>query len=111
MDAFAAATDALFADPNIAREAIWRAGGVDPGILVRVITRRPDEVAGFGDSRAILSTLLIDVRRSDVTAPASGDTVEIPGPDPGTSEIFQIIATPTLDSLRLVWACEAAPPP
>jgi hypothetical protein len=111
VDVFAAATDALFADPNIARGAIWRAGGVGSGTMVRVVTRRPDEVVGFGDSRAILPTLLIDVRRSDVTAPASGDTVEIPGLGPGISETFQIIATPTLDSMRLVWTCEAAPPP
>jgi hypothetical protein len=111
MDAFAAATDALFADPNIARGAIWRAGGVGSGTMVRVVTRRPDEVVGFGDSRAILPTLLIDVRHSDVTEPASGDTIEIPGLGPGISETFQIIATPTLDSMRLVWTCEAAPPP
>ncbi|MGE0751644.1 MAG: hypothetical protein AB7K64_13790 [Variibacter sp.] len=104
MDAFIAATDALFADPNIARNAIWRAGGVGGGGAVRVITRRPDQVAGFGDSRAVLPTMLIDVRRTEVTDPGSGDTVEI------DSETFEVIATPTIDSLRLVWTCEAAPP-
>jgi hypothetical protein len=104
MDAFAAATDALFADPNIARDAIWRAGGVGNGVSVRIITKRPDQVGSFGDSRAILPTTLIDVRRSQVSEPASGDTVEI------ESETFEVIATPTLDNLRLVWTCEAAPP-
>jgi len=111
VDAFVAATDALFADPNIARDAIWRLGGLGAGLHVRIVTRRPDEVVGFGDSRAILPTLLINVRRSEVTAPARGDTVEIPEPDSGTSETFQIIAMPTLDGMRLVWTCEAAPPP
>jgi hypothetical protein len=104
MDAFAAATDALFADPNIARNATWRAGGAGAGIPVRIITRRPDQVVGFGDSRAVLPTLLVDVRRSEVSDPASGDTVEIEG------EVFEVIATPTIDSMRLVWTCEAAPP-
>jgi hypothetical protein len=104
MDAFAAATDALFADPNIARDAIWRAGGVGNGVSVRIITKRPDQVSSFGDSRAILPTTLIDVRRSEISEPASGDTVEI------ESETFEVIATPTIDSLRLVWTCEAAPP-
>jgi|SRR5581483_9787869 hypothetical protein len=104
MDAFAAATDALFADPNIAHDAIWRAGGVGSGVSVRVITKRPDQVGSFGDSRTILPTMLIDVRRSEVSEPASGDTVEI------ESETFEIIATPTIDSLRLVWTCEAALP-
>jgi hypothetical protein len=105
MDAFAAATDALFADPNIARDATWRAGGVGVGVPVRIVTRRPDQAVGFGDSRAVLPTTLIDVRRSEVADPGSGDTVEI------DSETFEVIATPTIDSLRLVWTCEAAPPP
>lgn len=104
MDVFAAATDVLFADPNIARDAVWRAGGVGSGTTVRVVTRRPDQVVGFGDSRAVLPTMLVDVRRSEVLEPASGDTVEIVG------ETFEIIAAPTIDSLRLVWTCEAAPP-
>jgi hypothetical protein len=104
VDVFAAATNALFADPNIARDATWRAGGADPGITVRVITRRPDQVVSFGDSRAVLPTLLVDVRRSDVPTPASGDTVEIGG------DLFEIIATPMSDSLGLVWTCEAVLP-
>lgn len=103
-DVFAAATDVLFADLNIARDAIWRAGGVGAGVSVRVITRRPDQVVSFGDSRAVLPTMLVDVRRSDVSDPASGDTVEIDG------DLFEIIATPISDSLRLVWTCEAALP-
>lgn len=101
MDAFAVATDALFADPNIATDAIWRAGGAGAGTAVRVVTRRPDQVVGFGDSRAVLPTLLIDVRRSEVAEPASGDTVEIDG------ELFELIATPVRDRLGLVWTCEA----
>lgn len=104
MDAFAVATDALFADPNIATDAIWRAGGVGAGIAVRVVRRRPDQVVGFGDSRAVLPTLLVDVRRSEVAEPASGDTVEIDG------ETFEVIAAPIIDSVRLIWTCEAAAP-
>lgn len=104
MSVFDHAVDAIFTDPNIARDAIWRAGGAGGGVAVRVITRRPDQVVGFGDSRAVLPTTLIDVRRAEVADPASGDTVEI------DSETFEIIATPTIDSLRLVWTCEAAPP-
>jgi hypothetical protein len=104
MNAFAAAIDDLFIDPNIAQDATWRAGGAGAGISVRVVTRRPDQVVGFGDSRAVLSTLLIDVRRSEVSEPASGDTVDIDG------DSFEIIATPTSDSLGLVWTCEVAPP-
>ena len=102
MDAFAAAIDALFIDPNIARDARWRAGGEGAGVVVRIITKRPDQAANFGDSRVMLPTMLVDVRRSQVAAPASGDTLEM------DSETFEVIATPAIDSLRLVWTCEAA---
>lgn len=104
MDAFAAAIDALFADPNIARDALWRAGGEGAGVVVRIITKRPDQAASFGDSRVMLPAILVDVRRSQVATPTTGDTVEI------DAEIFEIIATPVTDSLRLVWTCEAALP-
>lgn len=104
MDAFSVAIDALFADPNIARDARWRPGGEGAGVVVRIITKRPDQTANFGDSRVMLPTMLVDVRRSQVAAPASGDTVEM------DSETFEVIATPVIDSLRLVWTCEAAPP-
>lgn len=96
-------TDALFTDSNLARDAIWRAGGTGDEVTVRVITKRPDQVVAFGDSRAILPTMLIDVRRSEIPNPANGDTVEIEG------DAFEIIATPVADSLGLVWTCEAAP--
>lgn len=103
MLAVAAGIDALFRDPNLARDAIWRAGGTGDGIVVRVITKKPDQVVGFGDSRAILPAMLIDVRCSEVPEPATGDTVELNG------ETYEIIATPVADSLRLVWICEATP--
>lgn len=102
MDAFAAAIETLFGDPNIARSALWRTVGVGAGLAVRVIAKRPDQVVGFGDSRGVLPAVLIDVRRSEVPDPAPGDTVEIDG------DLFEIIATPVADSMRLVWTCEAA---
>lgn len=103
MSIFAAAINDLFGDVNLAQEVTWRAGGGGSGVSVRVITKRPDQVGSFGDSRAVLPTMLIDVRRSEVAEPATGDTVEIDG------NLFEVIAAPTLDSLRLVWTCEAAP--
>jgi hypothetical protein len=102
MSVFAQASDDPFDDPHLALEALWRANGAGAGIPVRVILRRPDAVVGFGDSRAVLPSVLIDVRRSDVAAPAAGDTVEIVG------DVYEIIAAPVADSLGLVWTCEAA---
>lgn len=101
--AFVAAIDAIFRDGNVAEDATWRPGDAGPGIAVRVVRKTPDQVVGFGDSRAVLPTVLIDVRRSDLADPLAGDTVEI-----GTV-VLEIIGTPVLDSLGLVWTCEAAP--
>jgi hypothetical protein len=100
--AFGAAIDAIFRDANVAEDATWRAGGIGDGIAVRVIRKSPDEVVGFGSSRAVMATILIDLRVSEVASPASGDTAEIGG------DLFEIIGTPVRDGLGLVWTCEAA---
>jgi hypothetical protein len=100
--AFGAAIDAIFRDANVAEDAIWRAGGVGDGVAVRVVRKSPDEVVGFGSSRAVVATVLIDVRVSEVASPASGDTAEIDG------DMFEIIGTPVRDALGLVWICEAS---
>jgi hypothetical protein len=100
--AFAAAIDAIFRDGNIAEDAIWRAGGLGGGQAVRIIRKSPDEVVGFGGSRTVMATVLIDVRVLEIASPAAGDTAEIGG------ELFDIIGTPVRDSLGLVWACEAS---
>lgn len=102
MDAFAAATDALFSDPNIAREAIWRAGGVDGGITIRVVTRQPDQIVGFGSGRAVVPTVLIDVRTTDVAMPTICDTMTV------GSTVYTIIAEPVGDVLGLIWTCQAS---
>ena len=103
MDAFAAAIDDLFADPNIARTAVWRAGGTGPGVPVRVITRRPDSIAEFGATRLAVETTIFYLRVSEVTDLAEGDTLELDG------ETFVIQGTPRRDAARLVWTVETHP--
>jgi hypothetical protein len=100
--AFAAAIDAIFRDGNIAEDALWRAGGLGSGQAVRIIRKSPDEVVGFGASRAVMATVLIDVRVFEIAAPEAGDTAEIDG------ELFDIVGTPVRDSLGLVWTCESS---
>ncbi len=102
IDAFASAIDALFADPNIGEDALWKAGGVGAGVAVRIIRKSPDRMAEFGDSRAVLPTVGIDIRRSQAATIAEGDLILI------DAETYRIIGEPTGDSLRLVSACEAA---
>lgn len=103
MDAFASAIDDLFADPNLARGATYRAGGAGDGMIVRVISRRPDQVLDFGETRVHTATTLFEVRVSEVPAPAAGDTLAIDG------ETFVIQGEPVRDAERLVWTLDTVP--
>ncbi len=100
---FTAAIDALFADPNLGRDGLYRAGGADPGTPVRVILRWPDRVGDLGETRIVTETLLIDVRVSEVAAPADGDTIELDG------TVYVIQREPIRDAERLVWTIQATP--
>jgi hypothetical protein len=103
MSAFAAAIDALFADPNIARTALYRPGGIGDGVPVRVIAKRNDQVSEFSDISVVSATARFDLRVSEVTAPAEGDTITLDG------ETFVVHGEPLRDTERLVWAIDTRP--
>ena len=102
MTAFAAAIDGLFADGNIARDAVYIADGGDPQ-LIRVVTRRADEVTSFGEARLWSETTRVDLRVAEVSAPRPGDRIEIEG------EAFLIQGEPVRDRERLVWTVDLRP--
>ena len=102
MTAFAAALDALFADGNIARDAVYVAEGGSP-VLIRVVTRRADEITGFGDARLWSETTRVDLRVAEVPEPRPGDRIEIDG------EAFLIQGEPVRDSERLIWTVDLRP--
>ena len=102
MSVFAAAIDGLFCDPNIARDAVYVADGGAP-VLVRVVTRRADEVTGFGDARLWSETTRIDLRVAEVATPRPGDRIEIEG------EAFLIQGEPMRDRERLIWTVDLRP--
>ena len=102
MSAFSVAVDGLFNDPNIAREAVLTPAGGSPA-LVRLITRRADEITGFGDARLWSETTRVDLRVSEVTNPRPGDRIEIDG------EAFLIQGEPVRDRERLVWTVDLRP--
>ena len=102
MQAVAAALDALFADADIARDAVYIADGGTPK-LVRVVTRRADEITGFGDARLWSETTRIDLRVAEVPTPRPGDRIEIDG------EAFLIQGEPVRDRERLVWTVDLRP--
>jgi len=102
MTAAAMALEALFADDNIARDAVYMPEGGAP-VLVRVVTRRADETIGFGDARIWSETTRVDLRVSEVPNPRPGDRVEIDG------EAFLIQGEPVRDRERLVWTVDLRP--
>ena len=102
MNAVGMALDALFADGNIARDAVYVAEGGAPQ-LVRVVTRRADEVTGFGDARLWSETTRVDLRVAEVIDPRPGDRVEIEG------EPFLIQGEPVRDRERLIWTVDLRP--
>jgi hypothetical protein len=102
MTAFAAALDALFADPNVGRDAVYIADGGAP-VLVRVVARRNDAISEFGDARLWSETTRIDLRVAELANPRPGDRIEIDG------DAFLIQGEPVRDRERLVWTVDLRP--
>ncbi|WP_075223197.1 head-tail joining protein [Acuticoccus yangtzensis] len=102
MNALCAAFDALFADPNVGRDAVYTSAGTEP-VPVRIVPRRADTISEFGEARVWSETIRLDVRVSEIAEPRPGDGFEIDG------EAFVIQGEPTRDRERLVWTVELRP--
>lgn len=102
MTVVAMALDALFADGNIGVDAVYMPEGETP-VLVRVVTRRADDISSFGDARLWSETTRLDLRVAEVANPRSGDRIEIDG------EAFLIQGEPVRDRERLVWTVDLRP--
>ena len=100
MTVIAAAVDVLFADPNIGKDATWRAGGAGGGVLVRVVFRAPDQVANFGGGRFVATGRFVDVRIAEVPTLQAGDTFEI------NSTTYVVQGEPLADDDNLIWSAE-----
>lgn len=101
-DAVSVALAALFADPNIGRDAVYMADGGAP-VLVRIVARRADAVTDFGGARLWSETTRVDLRVAEVPAPRPGDRIEI------ESDAFLIQGEPVRDRERLVWTVDLRP--
>ena len=104
MNAFAAAMNVIFADRNMAVDALWFAGATGPGIAVRVIRKSPDEITPFGAGRILSETTQLDVRVADMPTPAPGDLIRI------ALEDFFLQGEPKLDRERLIWTLNTRTP-
>ena len=102
MNVFAAAIDDLFADPNLAADAVFLPEGGVP-VSMRVIARRPDRLLEFGDARLHAETAILEVRVSEVPNPRPGDRLDVGG------ELLIIQGEPVRDRERLVWTVDLRP--
>lgn len=102
MSAFVAALSALFADPNIGRDAVYIVDGGVP-VPVRIVARRADTITDFGDARLWSETTRVDLRVTEVAEPRPGDRIEIEG------DAFLIQGEPVRDRERLVWTVDLRP--
>lgn len=96
MSAFKEALDDLFEDPNLARDALWKAGGAGDGLPVRIVLRRPDETAALFDVHASLPKLAAELRASEVGKPAEGDLLVV-------DAVSYRVRGAGQDSERLLW--------
>lgn len=103
MTAFSTAIDAIFADPNMAVDAIYRASGDGDPVDVRVMRSRPDESAIYTGARFVADTIRLELRVSEVADLNVGDTFEIDG------ETFAVQGEPLRDAERLWWTADVVP--
>jgi len=102
-DIFSTALDDLFADSNLTRNALWRAGGIDPAVPVRAIVRRPDRIGEFGEARIVAGSTQFEIRIAEALTLAEGDTIEVDG------ELYVVQGEPMRDAARVIWTAEARP--
>jgi hypothetical protein len=107
--AFALGTDALFDDPNMGEDALWRAGGAAPGLPVRILRLSPEAIVGLGDSRFDLNAMLISVRLSEVPEPAQGDQLDLLDEEGAITQTVIVSDLAKIDPRRLVRTCEVSP--
>ncbi|MCJ2032729.1 hypothetical protein [Methylobacterium sp. J-068] len=108
MSAFQAMVDAQFDDPNLGLDAIWRAGGSDEGLPVRVRYRSPEGIVGLQGNQFDLDATLLDIRLSEVAEPAEGDLVDVLDEDGALRETVRVIGLAGIDARKLVRTCEVA---
>jgi hypothetical protein len=80
MSAFAAAMEALAADPNIGMEAIYRVGGTGVPVLLRVVRSAPDRLGDAFGTSVIQASDVLTVAIAVLPSVAADDSFML-GPD------------------------------
>jgi hypothetical protein len=95
--------DQLFTDPVLSKPATYLVHGTTASFPVRVITKQPDTVVGFGDGQLHVSTVLFDIRSLDIPEPAKRDQIICDG------NTYVVQSEPKADRERLVWTLDVRP--
>jgi hypothetical protein len=74
VSAFEAAMAALIADPHLAVEAIYRAGGTGDPVPLRVLRSSPDRVADAFGTEILATTDILSVAITTLPSLAGGDS-------------------------------------
>jgi hypothetical protein len=102
MSAFVGLVDRLFADPNLAVDAIWEPADGEP-FPIRVMARRADAIASFGEARLWSETTWFDLRVAEVAEPRPGERLLLDG------DTFVVQGEPVRDRERLIWTLDVKP--
>jgi hypothetical protein len=72
-------------------------------VATRFITKSPDVVEPFGETRLVMATHRFDVLSRDVPIPQTGERFTLEG------QTYQVVGEPMADRDRLVWTLTGAP--
>lgn len=100
MTVFAAMLATLFADPNMAADAVYTPPGGGAGTPCRAIVRQPDRSFAFHEVGVTLPARIAEVRVAEVTAPEEGGTLTVAGTPCRVTRVTQT------DLDRALWRLE-----
>lgn len=96
MTAFAAALGVLAADPNLGSDAVYRAGGTGPDVVLRVLRSSPDRLADAFGTTLLQATDILTVAIATLPAIEAGDSFTL-----GTDTL--IVQQAERDAAGLAW--------
>lgn len=91
------------ANPSMAAAPVWISATTSGERPIRAILRAPDRITEFGPARTVSDTGVVDICRSDLSDPRTGDLIVI------GAESFTLQGEPTRDRERLLWALGPRP--
>ena len=97
MSVFDTAVQALFLDPNITEDALWRPSGVGAGLAIRIIRIQPQAHFDISGVKLVQDNVLFDVPAGMALTIDENDTIEAGG------EVFKIQSPPVRTMSGRIW--------